>query len=102
MWSPGSRGLNLTKRSLSVTLAPFHTTRTSQQLLAEFQTPVDWPPYLSDLNPLDFTIWGILQAKVKAMPHTNLDSIALSITAEWDQLAAEYLLKICHSFYLRL
>jgi hypothetical protein len=52
-------------------LALVHTARTTQQLLVEFWTPAEWQPYSPDLNLLDFTIWRVLQAKDKAMPHAN-------------------------------
>jgi hypothetical protein len=71
---------------------------TTQQLLVEFCTPVDWPPYLLDLNPLDFSDWHVLQAKVQVTPHANLDALYLSIDMEWDRLAVEYIHKICSSF----
>jgi hypothetical protein len=53
---------------------------------------------LLDLNPVDFAIWLILQGKVQAMPHANLDSLRLSITMEWDWLVAKYIRKTCRSF----
>jgi hypothetical protein len=51
-------------------------------LVVEFQTPADWPPYSLDLNPLEFAIWRILQTKVLALLHANLDALRLSIAVE--------------------
>jgi hypothetical protein len=39
-------------------------------------------PYSPNLNPLDFTIQRVLQAKVQAMPHSNLAALRPSIAAE--------------------
>ncbi len=55
-----------------------HTARTAQRLLAEFWTMGDLTPYSLDLNLLDFSICRVFQAKVQAMPHTNLDTLCPS------------------------
>ncbi len=77
-------------------LAP--TNRITQQFLAEFWTPADWPPYSLDLNLLNFSIWRVLQVKVQAMPNSILAALGLSIAVEWDQLTAKYICKDCHLF----
>jgi hypothetical protein len=61
-----------------------YTAKTAQRLLAELWFLVDWPPYLPDLNPLDFVTQCVLQAKVLAMPHSNLAALHPSIVAECD------------------
>jgi hypothetical protein len=58
----------------------------------------DLPPYLPELNPLDFSIWGVLQAKDKVTPHANLDALHVFIIMEWDWLAEAFIGKACHSF----
>jgi hypothetical protein len=35
----------------------------------------DLPPYLLDLNPLDFSIWSFLQEKVQTRPHASLATL---------------------------
>jgi hypothetical protein len=39
-----------------------------------------------------------LQAKVQAMPHSNMADLRLSIAAECDWLVTLYIRKTCHSF----
>jgi hypothetical protein len=73
--------------------------KTIQRLLAEFQFPANWSPYSPNLNFLDFYIPCILQAKVQAVPHSNLATLRLSIAEEWDQsqkmpLVPQLLLKL--------
>jgi hypothetical protein len=63
-----------------------HTNRTTQQLLAEFWTLADRPLYSLDLKLLDFSISSILQVKVQAMPHANLETWYSSIAMEQDWL----------------
>jgi hypothetical protein len=45
--------------------APAHPVQTTQQYLketmAKFWTLMDWPLYSPDLNPLDFSVWSVLQ-----------------------------------------
>ncbi len=55
-------------------LALVQTARTIQQLFAELQNQVDWPPYLPDLNLPDFDTWSVLEAKVLVKLHANLDA----------------------------
>jgi hypothetical protein len=82
--------------------APAYTARTTQEFLretmAEFWTPADWPPYSSDLNPLDFSVWSVLQEKVLAMTHTSLVALRQSITREWNRMSPAYVLRTCRSF----
>jgi hypothetical protein len=59
-----------------------YTAQTTQRLLAEFWTPVDWPPYLPDLNSLGFFVCSVLKAKVHAMLHINLAALSPSIIVE--------------------
>jgi hypothetical protein len=83
-------------------LAPTHTARTTQQFLretmAEFWTSADWPPYSPDLNPLDFSVWSILQEKVQATPHTSLAALRRSITKLWNRMSPAYVRRTCCSF----
>ena len=48
--------------------APSHKVRENQRFLQEkvhsFISSQQWPPYFPDLNPIDFSIWSILGAKV--------------------------------------
>jgi hypothetical protein len=63
-------------------------------LLADIWTTAHWPPYLPELNLLDFSTWHALLWKGQVMSQ--------AIAAEWDWLAAEYICKTCRSFHHRL
>lgn len=56
--------------------APAHTAKKTQDFLrANFQSfwgKEVWPPSSPDLNPLDFSIWGVLEAKACRTPHNVL------------------------------
>jgi hypothetical protein len=53
------------------------------------------------LEFVDFAIWCFLQAKVLAMPHSNLAALHPSIAMEWDWLAAVHIPKTCCFFHHR-
>ena len=47
-----------------------------------------------DLNPLDYTIWDVLQYKTNA----NIGSLKTVIEEEWNKMSEEFILKRCKSF----
>ena len=57
--------------------APAHRARTTQEFCKNnfpaFWSPQQWLPYSPDLNPLDYAIWGILEAKVCSKPHKSVE-----------------------------
>ena len=50
-----------------------------------------WPPSSSDLNPLDYTIWGVLEYKTNAASHPNIEEV-------WNKMSEEFILKACKLF----
>jgi hypothetical protein len=75
-------------------LAPVYEAKTTQQLLVEFWTLADWPPYPQDFNLPDFSIKSILQVR----SYADLATLHPSIAADWDRLAEEYICKTTCSF----
>ncbi|RCN53138.1 hypothetical protein ANCCAN_00691 [Ancylostoma caninum] len=59
--------------------------------LRDFISSQDWPPNTPGLNPLDFSAWGVLQARACAKPHENVVSLKTALTPEWNKLDADYL-----------
>ena len=62
-------------------------------------------PWLSnspDLNPLDFSVWGVLERKVSAGRHLNLESLKKSLTKAWGELDVNYLRSTVESLTKRL
>ena len=86
--------------------APAHGTRTTKAWLEanvpDFLSPEEWPPYSPDLNPLDFAIWSILEAKVCASRHYSLDSLKASLQREWQRIPQEVLRTSTEAFRKRL
>ena len=52
----------------------------------EFIAPLLWPPHSPDLNPVDYSVWSILQGKVYKTRITDLDDLKHHITTEWAKL----------------
>lgn len=61
-------------------------------LKANFSVSTDpelWPPCSPNLNPIDYGIWGILQAKACARKHTSLESFKKSLQLGWSRTSDE-------------
>ena len=73
--------------------APAHKAKICQNWLRdnlpEFISAQEWPPSSPDLNPLDYSIWGILEARVNSTRHTSLDSLKAKLLREWDLLSMD-------------
>ena len=69
--------------------APSHISKSTQDWLhinySKLIMQEDWPPSSPDLNPLDYCIWGILEAKGNAK-YRSLDSLKASVLLKWDKL----------------
>ncbi|EFO93488.1 hypothetical protein CRE_29174 [Caenorhabditis remanei] len=86
--------------------APAHTAKLSQQWcethLPAFIPKDEWPPSSPDLNPLDYSIWGVLQNKVNAKPHSSIEALKKTLVKEWDALSPEYLRATIDAYPRRL
>jgi len=52
----------------------------------QFISPLLWPPNSSDLNPVDYSVWSILQEKVYKTRITDLDDLKHRIRTVWAKL----------------
>ncbi len=69
--------------------APCHTARIVQKWMAENMVSWIkdlWPLRIPELNPLDYDIWGIVDARVPATSHRNVTELKAKIVEEWDLL----------------
>ena len=86
--------------------APAHKAREVQNWCQAnfpgFITSQEWPPYSPDLNPLDFSVWAILEARACAMPHKNLDSLRQALLREWAKISVQEVRAITENFPKRL
>ena len=56
-----------------------------------------WPPSSPNLNnPLDYTIWGVLENKTTSYP--NIGLLKTAIQEKWNKTYEGFILKACKSF----
>ena len=60
------------------------------------------PPYSPDLNPMDYSIWSILETKACAKTQTNIESLKASLKREWDEIPQETLRAAVEAFPRKL
>jgi hypothetical protein len=86
--------------------APAHGAKMTQQRcrlnLPDFFGKEEWPPYSPDLNPLDYSIWSLLERKVCATSHPNLASLRAALIKAWDEIFEDTLRRVVDNFPKRL
>ena len=70
--------------------APAHKAKTTQEWLEghvpSFITAREWPPYSPDLNPMDYYVWGRLEAVTNNKEFHSLEALKAAVLKEWDRL----------------
>jgi inhibitor of nuclear factor kappa-B kinase subunit alpha len=70
--------------------APAHRSKRCQQWcrreLPEFVSADEWPPMSPDLNPMDYSMWGVLEASVAARNVKSLHRLRRVVQEEWDKM----------------
>ena len=60
-----------------------------------------WPPS-SDLNPMDFTIYSILERKACSFNHGSIESLMLELKSCWNEISQEAIWASCNQVADRL
>ena len=86
--------------------APAHTAKTVQEWckreIPDFISKDDWPPCSPDLNPMDFSVWSILEDKACAKPHRSVASLKTSLQKAWRGIDQDVFRKSVKKFMERL
>ena len=86
--------------------APAHKAKNTQNWLRDncpgFISSEEWPPSSPDLNPLDYFIWGTLEARVNAKKHLNLESLRAALQEEWNNFPIEVVRECIEAWPRRL
>lgn len=86
--------------------APSHKARATQQFLRDsvprLISSQEWPPFSPDLNPMDFSIWSILEAKVCTKKYESVDALKNNLRREWAKIPQSHVRAACDAFITRL
>lgn len=61
-----------------------------------------WPSNSPDLNPLDYSVWSILESKVGTKTYDNIGSLKAALVKAWDEISVDLLADIVSNFTKRL
>jgi len=86
--------------------APAHRAKETIDLLST-ETPVFIPPTLwlpdsLDLNPVNYTVWSVLQKQVYKVKVNDVDELRQRIQTVWDELDQRILDKVIKQWHTRL
>ena len=59
--------------------------RTLEQQTPDLIPPTLWPPNSPDLNPVDYSVWSVLQKKVYRSKIADIDELKTRLVNEWAQ-----------------
>jgi transposase len=86
--------------------APAHRAKDTQAwIMNQFPASIaasEWPPYSCDLNPMDYSVWSILEQKVCSIKHSSIESLKQHLEEEWAAIPTDTLRKIVNDFPRRL
>ena len=79
--------------------APAHTARLVKEFCPEvfpsFWSKEMWPPSSPDLNPMDFSVWSILEAKACSKPHSSITALKTALNKAWAELDEDLIHACC-------
>ena len=83
--------------------APSHCSEETQAWIAQnfplYWAADMWPPYSPDLNPLDYNIWGYVESRACATPHSSISALQQSVNKAWAELlTVDHVKKTCNAF----
>lgn len=61
-----------------------------------------WPSNSPDLNPLDFSIWGLLEQRLDKRRYRSVKELKMALKRAWKTISADELRRIAENFRKRL
>ncbi len=61
-----------------------------------------WPPSSPDLNPMDFSLWSILEQRACAKSHKSVVALKISLKKAWAKIPKEVIQAACNQVQGRL
>ena len=53
------------------------------------------PPQSLNFNPLDYSIWSVLQYRIQGISHPNMESLKVHIAEAWATLDEAFIASAC-------
>uniref|UniRef100_A0A914E349 Tc1-like transposase DDE domain-containing protein n=1 Tax=Acrobeloides nanus TaxID=290746 RepID=A0A914E349_9BILA len=69
---------------------------------SDFIKKDEWPASSPDLNPLDYSIWSLLEADVNAEEHNSVESLKNAISEAFERLPMEVINQAVDNWMKRL
>jgi hypothetical protein len=86
--------------------APAHSAKTTLAFCKkEFPDMWDrdlWPSNSPDLNPMDFSVWGLLERNACATHHKSIEALKAALKKAWAKITPDLLTRIVANFRKRL
>lgn len=86
--------------------ATCHTAKKTQEWFErngiDFIKKNEWPPCSPDLNPMDYSVWSILEQRACREAHQTLESLKAALQREWDNLDLLMINRIVDNFPKRV
>lgn len=68
----------------------------------DFINSEEWPLHSPDLNPMDYSVWSVLEEKACVTSHMSINSLKNALTKSWNDIEDVYLRTVINDFPLRL
>lgn len=86
--------------------APAHSAQSTiavcEQLFPGFWSKQVWPPNSPDLNPMDYSVWAILEEKLSGRHFSSVDTLKAALIQAWDEITVADCATIIGTFKKRL
>lgn len=86
--------------------APAHSANSTiavcEKLFPGFWDKDVWPSNSPDLNPMDYSVWSILDQKVSATRYATVDALKKVLSRAWDEITVEQCATIVGNFPRRV
>ena len=64
----------------------FKTVTLLNEEMSDFIPPTRWPAYSPDFNPIDYSIWSVLQERVYRSRIAGMEELKQWLVTEWANL----------------